>query len=126
MPEYQVTLKIDDAESMTPRGAAEGVYMELLRDLMHGQLKLELKDKETGKVEHITLGEDLENDESLLRFMALMMVAVQFMTEEQKRELTEWEAENIDGHSVGTSDWPGWEPLIGKLPKKFRKSSRVM
>jgi hypothetical protein len=54
--------------------------------------------------------------------MALMMIASKFMTEEQREALEDWEVKNIDGHTIGTSDWPGWEPIIGKKPKEFRKA----
>jgi hypothetical protein len=33
-----------------------------------------------------------------------------------RTELEEWEAEHLDGYSVGTSDWPGWAQLIGPRP----------
>jgi len=40
------------------------------------------------------------------------------MTQEERLALEEWERENLDGHSVGTSDWPGWEKYIGVPPGK--------
>jgi hypothetical protein len=123
MPDYEITIKLDGDGSQTARGAAEGAYMSLMRDMFYGPLVLELRDKETGDVQVIGLEAELENDQSMLRFMSLMMVAAKYMTEEQRRELEEWEVKNIDGHSVGTSDWPGWEPLIGKQPMKFRKAA---
>ena len=46
----------------------------------------------------------MENDESLMRFITLVGVAVKFMTEEQRRKLEEWERENVDGHGTSTSD----------------------
>lgn len=87
--------------------------------MLYGSLKMEVKDKKTGKVENIELESDLENDQSMLRFMALMMVGP-FMTEEQKQALTDWESVNLDGHSISTADWPGWDMIIGKKPKSFR------
>jgi hypothetical protein len=81
---------------------------------------LDVRDKKTGKVEVIELEADLENDESMLRHYALIGLAMKFMTEDQKRELEAWEKEHLDGQGVGTSDWPGWEPIIGKKPKEFR------
>ena len=121
MPNYEVTIKFPDEDGVqTPRGAAEGIYMILLRDILYGSLTMEVKDKKTGKVENIELESDLENDQSMLRFMALMMMVEPFMTEEQKQELMDWASVNVDGHSVGQSDWPGWETIIGKKPKKFR------
>jgi hypothetical protein len=47
------------------------------------------------------------------------------MTDEQMAELEKWEVENIDGHTIGTADWPGWEQIIGKKPKEFRKSEQL-
>lgn len=122
MPDYEVIIKFDAEGSTTARGAAEGAYMNLMGDMFHGPLSLEVRNKRTGQIENIQLESDLENDVSLLRFMALMMVASDYMTKEQKEELQKWERENIDGETIGTSDWPGWEPLIGKKPKKFRTS----
>lgn len=52
--------------------------------------------------------------------MALEMLASKFMTQEQVKALEDWEVKNIDGHSISTSDWPGWEQIIGKKPNKFR------
>ena len=126
MPNYEVTIKFPDEDgAQTPRGAAEGVYMILLRNMLYGSLRMEVKDKKTGTVENIELESDLENDQSLLRFMALMMMVEPFMTEEQRQALMDWASVNVDGHSVGQFDWPGWEPIIGKKPKGFRKSEVV-
>lgn len=30
------------------------------------------------------------------------------MTPQDRAELEAWEKAHINGHSVGTSDWPGW------------------
>src|ERR1043165_3909285 len=125
MPDYEVTIKSEAEGSLTSRGAAEGVYLHLLLDMLSSSLTMEVKDKETGEVETIELEADLENDHSLLRFMALMQLASKFMTQEQMAELEKWEVENIDGHSISTADWPGWEPIIGKKPKEFRKAAEV-
>lgn len=38
------------------------------------------------------------------------------MPETERTELEKWEKENLDGHSVGSSDWPGWEKYIGSMP----------
>src|SRR5271170_2792190 len=42
----------------------------------------------------------------------------QAMPEKEKMDLHEWERENLDGCTIGTSDWPGWEKYIGKPPWK--------
>lgn len=125
MPNYEVTIKFDEEGVQTPRAAVEGVFMMLWRDMLHGSLKMKVKNKKTGKVENIELESDLENDVTMLRFMALMLVADQFMSEEQKAELQDWAAENVNGDSIAWSDWPGWEQIIGKLPKQFRKTVEV-
>lgn len=126
MPNYEVTIRFPKEHGIqNPRAAAEGVFMTLWRDMFHGSLKVEVKDKKTGKVENIELDSNLENDVTMLRFMALMMVADRFMSEEQKTDLLEWAAKNVDGHSIAWSDWPGWEPIIGNLPKEFRKTVEV-
>lgn len=51
----------------------------------------------------------------------------QGMSEEDKSNLSAWERDNLDGHSVGTSDWPGWKRLgqpeveTIELPLRHRK-----
>lgn len=125
MPDYEVTIKSEAEGSLTSRGAVESVYLHLLMDMLNSSLTMEVKDKKTGEVETIELEADLENDHSLLRFMALMQLASKFMTPEQIEELEDWEVKNIDGHSISTADWPGWEQIIGKKPKEFRTSDVV-
>ena len=126
MPNYEVTIRFPEEDGVqTARGAAEGVFNRLLLEMLYGSLKMEVKNRKTGKVENIELESDLENDTSMLRFMALMMVADKFMSEEQKSELLGWVAENVDGHSIAWFHWPGWEPIIGKLPKEHRKPVEV-
>lgn len=44
--------------------------------------------------------------------------AYEGFSDEQRAEFHAWEKSNIDGHSVATSDWPGWEPLIGPPPMR--------
>jgi hypothetical protein len=84
--------------------------------MLYRSLTLEIWNKKTGEVATIELEADVENDESLMRFITLMGVAVKFMTEEQRRELEEWEKENMDEHGTLTSDWPRLERIIGKPP----------
>jgi hypothetical protein len=47
------------------------------------------------------------------------------LTAEQRADLKRWEAEHLDGRTVGTSDWPGWGPLIGNLPMGRKPKGRV-
>jgi hypothetical protein len=47
------------------------------------------------------------------------------LTVDQAKELYAWEAENLDGRTGRTSDWPGWEPLIGTLPMGRKPKGRV-
>jgi hypothetical protein len=54
--------------------------------------------------------------EELLTWYEKMSEAHDSMYEEDKQALAEWERENLDGSTVGTSDWPGWEKYIGKRP----------
>lgn len=49
-------------------------------------------------------------------WMNMMVGAGNAMPESEKQALLDWEQANLDGHSVGTSDWPGWEKYIGKKP----------
>jgi len=46
-----------------------------------------------------------------------LIEAYRVMSDEEKKELEEWEKKNVNGHSVVTSDWPGWERYIGRKPK---------
>jgi hypothetical protein len=39
------------------------------------------------------------------------------MPEEEKQALVEWERMHLDGATVATSDWPGWEKSMGKRPR---------
>lgn len=36
-------------------------------------------------------------------------------TEMEIAELKCWEAENLNGHSIGTMDWPGWQQIRERL-----------
>jgi hypothetical protein len=47
----------------------------------------------------------------------MMSAAWSLMGIALQRELAAWETDNLDGHSVCTSDWPGWAPLIGRRPR---------
>lgn len=125
MPDYEVAIKYNDEGALSARGAAEHAYTHLIQEMLYGSITMEIKNKRTGEVESLELESDVEQDESLMRFITLMMVASNFMTEEQKQELEKWEVENIDGHSISTADWPGWEAIIGKKPHKFRVREKV-
>jgi hypothetical protein len=46
-----------------------------------------------------------------------MMDAFRNMSKKDRKALVDWEAANLDGKNVATSDWPGWEHLIGKKPE---------
>jgi hypothetical protein len=122
MPDYEITVRFEDEGVLSARGAAEHFYTSLLADMLYGSLSLEVRNKKTGEVETVELEADVENDASLMRFITLIGVAAKFMTDEQSRELEEWERENVDGHSTSTADWPGWEKIIDKPPRKFRKN----
>jgi DNA-binding MarR family transcriptional regulator len=56
-------------------------------------------------------------DDLFLWFMRMVEASLQ-MPDEDKQALKEWEAANLDGETVTTSDWPGWEKYIGKKPVK--------
>ena len=34
------------------------------------------------------------------------------MPTEEQEALHKWEVENLDGHSVKTTDWPGWRKYL--------------
>jgi hypothetical protein len=52
----------------------------------------------------------------LLGWYAAMVAVSKAMPESEMRELLDWEARNLDGCTVGTSDWPGWEKYTGRKP----------
>ena len=57
-------------------------------------------------------------DNEFMAYMKRMVEAYEGMPEEEKEDLHRWEKEHLDGHSVATSDWPGWEKYVGKAPWK--------
>jgi hypothetical protein len=52
----------------------------------------------------------------LLNWFSAMVGAGKAMPAAEMRELLQWEAENLDGGSVATSDWPGWKKYVGERP----------
>jgi Meiotically up-regulated gene 113 len=53
----------------------------------------------------------------VLNWYSAMCGAGSAMSEVEMRELSEWEADNVDGSAAfGTSDWPGWARYIGEKP----------
>ena len=58
----------------------------------------------------------LTYNKALLDWHRKMYEVYQTMPEEEKQALQEWEQANLDGHSVATSDWPGWVKYIGPPP----------
>lgn len=53
----------------------------------------------------------------ILGWFGAMYGCYQAMPAHEKTALLEWERTNLDGCTVGTSDWPGWEKYIGKCPQ---------
>jgi hypothetical protein len=51
---------------------------------------------------------------SSLEWYGAMYGAYQAMPKKEKMDLSEWEREHLDGSTIGTSDWPGWEKYIGR------------
>ena len=60
----------------------------------------------------------------LVNWYAAMCGAGRAMSLAEQQDLLDWEAENLDGCTVGTSDWPGWEKYIGPKPV-FSDEDRV-
>lgn len=66
-------------------------------------------------------------------YMAAQQGVLAAMPEEEREELIWWESENVDGHDVGTSDWPGWIKYIGlppwyareRNPKRTRTKEKI-
>ena len=57
-----------------------------------------------------------ERREEMIRWYGKIAAAYEIMSEADRQELHEWERTHLDGRYIGTSDWPGWERLIGKPP----------
>ena len=53
--------------------------------------------------------------DEILAWMGRMVEASRKMSKKDQKDLAAWEAENLDGRTVTTSDWP--EKLIGKRPE---------
>jgi hypothetical protein len=47
----------------------------------------------------------------------MMMGVYAALPEAKKKDLHKWDSTHVNGHNVGTSDWPGWAKYIGKMPK---------
>jgi len=52
------------------------------------------------------------------QWYCMMYGCYQAMPAVEREELLRWESENLEGSSVGTSDWPGWVKYIGLPPWK--------
>jgi Meiotically Up-regulated Gene 113 (MUG113) protein len=52
----------------------------------------------------------------LLGWYTAMGAVGKAMPHAEMRELLDWETRNLNGCTVGTSDWPGWEKYIGQKP----------
>ena len=59
---------------------------------------------------------DKVSQNRFMRYQEAMLNTYAALSEEEKAELHAWEKENLDGHSVATSDWPGWRKYIGPPP----------
>jgi hypothetical protein len=67
-----------------------------------------------------------ERATEIYAYMYAMMGVLSAMSETERSELEKWEKENLDGHSIGTSDWPGWEKYIGPKPRfEDRSNDRI-
>ena len=55
-----------------------------------------------------------ERRDEIIRWYGKMAATYETMSEADRQELREWERTHLDGRYVGTSDWPGWDRLIGK------------
>jgi hypothetical protein len=65
-----------------------------------------------------------ERLEGFAEWSRRMMVAYALMPEEERAALHEWERTHVDGRLVLTSDWPGWERIIGHRSPDWGKEAR--
>ena len=54
---------------------------------------------------------------NFFEWMGMAVGAYRVMSTALRSELHDWEGANLDGSTIGTSDWPGWIALIGSPPK---------
>ena len=57
----------------------------------------------------------------LMSWLAMMVGVYAALPVEEKEKLHEWEATNLDGYGVRTSDWPGWKNYIGLPPSPSKE-----
>jgi DNA-binding transcriptional MocR family regulator len=58
-----------------------------------------------------------KGQDEMIEWANHMMDAFRNMSKKDRKALVDWEAANLDGKNGATSDWPGWEHLIGKKPE---------
>ena len=64
------------------------------------------------------MGKRNSHTERLIKYYEAMVQAARDMPREEMQALLEWERKHVDGSGTFcTSDWPGWEKYIGKMPK---------
>ncbi len=54
--------------------------------------------------------------DQMIDWLRCLVEASTKLPAKERRALKEWEALNVDGANVTTSDWPGWEKYTGKKP----------
>jgi hypothetical protein len=57
--------------------------------------------------------------ESIQWYEAMIDAYHRLLSEIEKKELQEWEKENLGKNNLATSDWPGWQKYIGLPPWKL-------
>jgi len=69
--------------------------------------------------QHLTQSRTARSDfgQQMISWANRMMEAYRSMSPQDRQVLADWEAENLDGGSVATSDWPGWAKLVGRKPQ---------
>jgi DNA-binding MarR family transcriptional regulator len=68
---------------------------------------------------HLTQSRRARTDfaQQMVNWTNRMMETYRNMSTRDRQALSDWEAKNLNGNTVGTSDWPGWEKLIGRKPQ---------
>lgn len=64
-----------------------------------------------GRTKKVIRAERRVRTNPIVRFKQLLEI-YERMPVEERDALHEWEHENIDGHSIGTTDWPGWRKYL--------------
>ena len=86
--------------------------------------KFEQLQGQTLKLKRINAGQSpqakskVEYRRELLDWYKQMVTVAARLSPEARSELEAWEQLNLNGHSIGTTDWPGWQRYMPPRPSR--------